>query len=139
MEQVNNSNEQMRIGSGRETESQEKSNEYPQEKKILNNTKNKQKTHWRWRLPSVGSPVNFDTAELRIAELVLQHYLQESRHGSNLEGSIHRWMDTKDEVYIHDGISLTRKVNEIMLEIITWKLSQTEKDKGHMILLVYGI
>lgn len=49
-------------------------------------------------------------------------------------------MDTKDEVYIHDGISLTRKVNEIMLEIITLrKLSQTEKDKGHMILLVYGI
>ena len=49
-------------------------------------------------------------------------------------------MDKKDEVYIHNGILLTHKKNEIMLGIIILReRSQTEKDKYHMISLICGI
>ena len=56
-------------------------------------------------------------------------------------------MDKEHVVYIHNGILLSHKKNEIMpfaatlidLEIITLsEVSQTEKDKYHMILLICG-
>ena len=56
-------------------------------------------------------------------------------------------MDKEHVVYIHNGTLLSHKKNEIMpfaatlidLEIITLsEVSQTEKDKYHMILLICG-
>ena len=61
--------------------------------------------------------------------------------------SIDRGMD-KDVVYIHNGILLSHKKNKIMLFAVTWieletlrltELSQKEKDKYHMTLLISGI
>ena len=57
-------------------------------------------------------------------------------------------MDKEDVVYIYNGILLSHKKNEIMpfaatcmdLEMITLsEVSQTEKDKYHMISLICGI
>ena len=65
--------------------------------------------------------------------------------GSNL--NVHQQMN-KDVVYIHKGLLLSHKNNEIMplvatqmdLEfIIISEVSQTEKDKHHMIWLICGI
>ena len=56
-------------------------------------------------------------------------------------------MDKEDVVYIHNGILVIKK-NEIMSFAATWmdleitilsKVSQTEKDKYHMISLLCGI
>ena len=61
--------------------------------------------------------------------------------------SINRWVDKEDVVYIHNGI-LVIKNNEIMSFAATWmdleiiilhEVSETEKDKYHMISLVCGI
>ena len=61
--------------------------------------------------------------------------------------SIDRGMN-KDVVYIHNGILLSHKKNKIMLFAVTWieletlrltELSQKEKDKYHMTLLISGI
>ena len=57
-------------------------------------------------------------------------------------------MDKEDMVYIHNGILLSHKKNEIMPFAATWmdleiiilsEVSQTEKDKYHMISLICGI
>ena len=57
-------------------------------------------------------------------------------------------MDKEDAVYIHNGILLSHKKNEIMpfaatcmdLEIIILsEVNQKEKDKYHMISLICGI
>ena len=57
-------------------------------------------------------------------------------------------MDKEDVVYVHNGILLIHKKNEVMpfaatrtdLEIIILsEVSQTEKDKYHMISLICGI
>ena len=65
--------------------------------------------------------------------------------GSNL--NVHQQMN-KDVVYIHKGLLFSHKNNEIMplvatqmdLEfIILSEVSQTEKDKHHMIWLICGI
>ena len=62
--------------------------------------------------------------------------------------SINRGIEKEDVVYIHNGILLSHKKNEIMpfaatrmdLEmIILSEVSQTEKDKYHMISLICGI
>ena len=56
-------------------------------------------------------------------------------------------MDNEDVVHIHNGI-LAIKKNEIMPFAATWmdleiiilsEVSQTEKDKYHMVLLICGI
>ena len=61
--------------------------------------------------------------------------------------SINRGMDKEDVVHIHNGI-LAIKKNEIMSFTATWmdleiiilnEVSQTEKDKYHMISLICGI
>ena len=57
-------------------------------------------------------------------------------------------MDKEDVVYIYNGILLSHKKNEIMPFAATWmdleiiilsEVSQTEKDKYHMISLICGI
>ena len=57
-------------------------------------------------------------------------------------------MDKEDVVHIYNGILLSHKKNEIMPSAATWmdleiiilsKVSQTEKDKYHMISLTCGI
>ena len=57
-------------------------------------------------------------------------------------------MDKEDVVYIYNGILLSQKKNEIMPSAATWidleiiilsEISQTEKDRYHMILLTCGI
>ena len=56
-------------------------------------------------------------------------------------------MDKEDVVHTHNGILLSNKKNAIMpfaatwkdLEIIISEISQTEKNKYHMILLICGI
>ena len=62
--------------------------------------------------------------------------------------SIDRGMGKEDVVHIHNGILLSHKKNEIMPFAATWidlevviqsEVSQTEKDKYHMILLICGI
>ena len=62
--------------------------------------------------------------------------------------SIDRGMDKEDVVHIYNGILLSHKKNEIMpfaatcvdLEIIILcEVSQTEKDRYHMISLIYGM
>ena len=62
--------------------------------------------------------------------------------------SINRGMDKEDAVYIYNGILLSHKKNEVMPFAATWmdleiiilsEVSQTEKDKYHMILLICGI
>ena len=62
--------------------------------------------------------------------------------------SIDRCMDKEDVVYIYNGILLSHKKNAIMQFVGTWmdleviiisEVSQTEKDKYHMILLKCGI
>ena len=61
--------------------------------------------------------------------------------------SIDRGMD-KDVVHIYNGILFSYKMNEIMPFAATWmdpeiiilsEVSQTEKDKYHMISLIHGI
>ena len=62
--------------------------------------------------------------------------------------SINRGIDKEDMVHIYNGILLGHKKNEIMSFAATWmdletvilsEVSQTEKDKYHMILLICGI
>ena len=62
--------------------------------------------------------------------------------------SIDRGMDKEDVVHIYNGILLSHKKNKIMPFAATWmdleifipnEVSQTEKDKYHMISLVCGI
>ena len=57
-------------------------------------------------------------------------------------------MDKEDVVHMHNGILLSHKKNKIMpfaatwmdLEIVTLsEVSQTQKDKYHLILLICGI
>ena len=57
-------------------------------------------------------------------------------------------MDKEDVVYIHNGIPLSHKKNEIMPFAATWmnlemiilsEVSQKEKDKYYMISLICGI
>ena len=62
--------------------------------------------------------------------------------------SINRAMDKEDVVLIYNGILLSHKNNEIMSFGATWmdletiilsEVSQTEKDKHHMISPIYKI
>ena len=62
--------------------------------------------------------------------------------------STDREMDKKDVVHIYIGILLSHKKDEIMLFAATWmdleiitlnEVSQTEKDKYHLISLTCGI
>ena len=62
--------------------------------------------------------------------------------------SIDRGMDKEGVVHIYNGILLSHKKNEIMPFAATWmnlemiilsEVSQTEKDKYHMISLICGI
>ena len=57
-------------------------------------------------------------------------------------------MDKEDVVHIYNGILLSRKKNEIMPFTVIWmdleimilsEVSQTEKDKYHMLSLTCGI
>ena len=57
-------------------------------------------------------------------------------------------MDKEDVAHIYNGILLSHKKNEVMPFAATWmdleiiklsELSQTEKDKYHMISLICGI
>ena len=57
-------------------------------------------------------------------------------------------MDKEDVVHIYNGILLSHEMNEIRLFASTWMdldtimlsdISQTEKDKYHMISLIGGI
>ena len=59
-----------------------------------------------------------------------------------------RGMDEKDVIYRYKGLSLRHTKNEMMPFAATWmhieililsEVSQTEKDKYHMIMLIYGI
>ena len=61
---------------------------------------------------------------------------------------IGRTLDKEDMVHIYDGLLLSHKKNEIMPFVATWmdleivivsEVSQTEKDKYHMILHIHGI
>ena len=61
--------------------------------------------------------------------------------------STDRGMDKEDVVYIHTGILLSHKKNAIMSSAATWmgleiiiliEVSQTEKNKYHMISLICG-
>lgn len=71
MEQVNNSNEQMGVVQQRDRKSKKKPNEYPQEKKNPQHTKNKQKhVIPKMKTSFSGLTSKLDTAELKIAELV---------------------------------------------------------------------
>jgi len=62
--------------------------------------------------------------------------------------SIDRGLDLEDVVYIHNGILLSHKKNDIMPLAATWmelenlilsEMSQKDKDKYHMISLITGI
>ena len=62
--------------------------------------------------------------------------------------SINRRMDKEDVVCIYNGILLSHEKNEIMPFVATWmdleivilsEVSQTEKDKYHMMSLICGI
>ena len=57
-------------------------------------------------------------------------------------------MDKEHVVHIYNGILLSHKKNEIMPLAVTWidleiiilsEVIQTEKDKYHMIALIYGL
>ena len=62
--------------------------------------------------------------------------------------SINRGMDKEDMVHIYNGILFSHKKNKIMQFAATWmdleivilsEVSQTQKDKYHMISLICGI
>jgi len=74
----------------------------------------------------------------------MQNYLQQPRHGNNL--SIPS-TDKENVIHIYNGILHSHKKKEI-LPVSTWmdpegimlsEISQTEKDKYHMISLISGI
>ena len=59
-----------------------------------------------------------------------------------------RWIDNENVTHIHNGILFSHKKNKIMPFAATWmdleiviisEVSQTKKDKYHMILLIGGI
>ena len=61
---------------------------------------------------------------------------------------INRWVDKKVVVSIYNRILLCHKKNEILPVVTAWihlegimvsEISQTEKDKFHMISLIWGI
>ena len=65
------------------------------------------------------------------APLCLQkHYLQQPRHGNNL--NVHQQRMDEDVVYAHNGILLSHK-NEIMPFVAA------SVNKYHIISLIYGI
>ena len=51
-------------------------------------------------------------------QCLLQYYLQQSGHGSNL--SVHWWMDKENVVHIYHGILLSHKKTKIMPFAATW-------------------
>ena len=62
--------------------------------------------------------------------------------------SINKGVDEDDAVHVHNGMLLSHKKNEIMPAaatrmdpeiVILSEVSQTEKDKYHMMLLICGI
>jgi len=62
--------------------------------------------------------------------------------------SIDRRLDSEEVIYIHNGILLSHKKDDIMPFAVTWmelenlilsEMSQKDKDKYHMILLITGI
>ena len=62
--------------------------------------------------------------------------------------SINRGMDKEDVVHIYNEILLSHEKNEIMTFAVTWmyleivilnEVSQTEKDKYHIVSLICGI
>ena len=62
--------------------------------------------------------------------------------------SNNRGMDIEDVVHIYNGILLSHKKNKIVTFAATWmdteivilsEISQTQKDKYHMIVLICGI
>ena len=65
-----------------------------------------------------------------------------------IQMSIHRWLDSEDVVYIHNGILLSHKKDDIMPFAATWmeletlilsETSQKDKENYHMISLISGI
>ena len=63
-------------------------------------------------------------------------------------GPISGWVDKKALIYLHNWTLLSHKKKEILLFMTAWidqesimlsEISQSEKDKYHMILLICGI
>ena len=76
----------------------------------------------------------------------MQHYSQYPGHGSNI--NIHQQINKGNVVNIYNKLSLSHKKNEMMpfaatrmdlQVVILSEVSQRERDKYHMMLLICGI
>ena len=105
-----------------------------------------------WPIVSTSGNLSDETWNTNSKEYMhLYLYRSIIYHSQDMEATqvpINRWLDRKAMVHIYNEILISHKKNEILPFMIAWidltsiilsEISQSKKDKYHMISLTYGI